>query len=216
MRDLLDKLKNLEESALVEAELYPDMSKNKDNELTGNIQLNLPKKIAQIPTHTIYSAKSYSDALQRLDLDENDAFFTVNKNTNQIDMVVDGTLSKKKNSWVFKINSLKGRNGTILKAYQFYRLILTNMNVIFVSDSQSYGGMRTWQELAKFPDIEVFGWANNKAVNIDPQDEFETHASDRETDDYSSKENFDIGYSTTEKEAAEIQKMKLVAHKKIR
>jgi hypothetical protein len=128
-------------------------------------------------------------------------FYAINDASDLVVLMVDGDLSNKGDHKVFEINVLQGRNGSNLKAYQFYRSILLNMQIIFVAEQQSYGGMRTWQELSKYPDIEMFGWLNGKAINVDPTDQDETHAS--EDDDY-------------DRDADRIMRMKLVAHRKIK
>jgi hypothetical protein len=47
-----------------------------------------------------------------------------------------------------------------------------------VADDQSEGAKRMWQRLAKKRGMNVHGWHRGKPVNLDPQDEMETHAAD--------------------------------------
>jgi O-acetylhomoserine/O-acetylserine sulfhydrylase-like pyridoxal-dependent enzyme len=81
---------------------------------------------------------------------------------------------------------------------------LLKTNVIFVTDSQSYGGLRTWQELAKYKDITVFGWSNGKPVNVTPAEPEDTHITTGEI------------LSNPEPGDVDILKMKLVAHRKVK
>lgn len=137
----------------------------------------------------------------------NPRFHAVNNSTGFVDMTVDGKVTTRRNSTTFEINTLEGRSGSKIKAHEFYRSILINMPIIFVSEYQSYGGMRTWQELSRYRDIEVFGWSNGRAINVDPMDQEETHAA---------REDICPGTKYYDREAEKIMKMKLVAHERLR
>ena len=150
-------------------------------------------KISRSRDHTMYKTPNRTGRVR---------FYAVNDGTDLVDMTVDGSMSRKGKHDIFKINVLNGRTGSSLKAYQFYRNILLGSPIIFVSDTQSYGGLRTWQELSRYPDIEVFGWLNGKPVNISPLDSDETHA--------------DIDDVGSDREIRDVFNTKLVAHRKIK
>lgn len=189
-----------------ELELLPDFSQDErtKNRILRSRTNPLYKDMVSGNLHLIARVKSHSIYLDRGPVLSK--FYAVDDGTDLVALMVDGDLSSKGNHEVFEINVLQGRKGSKLKAYEFYRAILLNMPLIFVAHQQSYGGMRTWQELSRYPDIEVFGWEGGKAVNVDPMDQDETHASD---DDVSGP----FGYDP---DAARIKRMKLVAHRSIK
>lgn len=162
--------------------------KSEKNEIQGLIDNGKAKPLTKIKGYTIYT---YAER-----------FYALNNSTNLVDMTVDGFIKKVGNFYAFKINILSGRFGSSLKAYEFYRAILLNLPIIFVSDAQSYGGLKTWQKLEKSKDIEVFGWLNGKAVNVSTLDPDDTHIS-----------HDDVGADTS---LSQILRMKLIAHKKIK
>lgn len=193
-----------------ELELLPDFSqsertkiralRSQKNLISRSIRSGDLRLIAKTCNHSIY-------------MDDADDGCTVNARFYAIDdladlavLMVDGDLSRSGDHQVFTINVLQGRNGSRLKAHRFYGTILLNMPIIFVAEQQSYGGMRTWQELSKHRHIEMFGWLNGRAINVDPTDQDETHAS--EDDVYRSPHGYD-------KHADRVMRMKLVAHRKI-
>lgn len=160
-------------------------------------------KIGKVKGRTIYL-----DRHDKSGWNSNSRFYAVNDDNGQVDITVSGILKNTGKASTFKIDVLSGRNSINLKAYEFYRAIMLAMPIIFVTDTQSYGGMRTWQELSRYPDIEVFGWLDGKPVNVDPRDSDETHATEKDVR---------VGFrDTPEPEAREIRKMQLVAHRKIK
>lgn len=197
-----------------EVELIPDFSQAqrfkhasvrlKTNTIKNKIEDGIVKKIGKVRNYTIYVDDSGpSDEFTDI------RFYAVNNQTDLVDMTVDGKMQMRgKKFFSFEINALEGRSGSNLKAHEFYRAILLAMPIIFVSDLQSYGGMRTWQELSRYPDIEVFGWSDGQAVNIDPRDPEETHVDPKER--YSSRVDYQ------DPELKRILNMKLVAHKRIK
>jgi hypothetical protein len=59
-------------------------------------------------------------------------------------------------------------------------------------EEQSEGGMRLWQNLARKKNMSVHGWHPTKgAVNLDPDDQDETHASNRESWDDTDDDDMD-------------------------
>lgn len=188
-------------------ELIPDFSQNKryrhrlvrlDTPFEKLIDQNRVEKIADTRTHIIYFMDKWTSKYAV----QNPRFFAVNKQNRFVDMTLDGTITRHGKSMTFAINTLEGRSGSNIKAYEFYRAILLRLPVIFTSDKQSYGGMRTWQELSRYPDMEVFGWYNGKPVNIDPLDSDETHADEKEA-------------KSGDGVSRQIMDMILVAHRKI-
>lgn len=194
-----------------EVELLPDYGpserdrhiyvRRKTNPIKSFIKSGKIKKIGKVKGHSLYV-----DMNDPSGWEANSRFYAVNDENGLVDLTVSGMMKKTGKAYTFKIDVLSGRKGSSLKAYEFYRAIMTNMSIIFVTDTQSYGGMRTWQELSRYPDIEVFGWADGKPVNVDPRDSDETHASERDVWDGNGPEP----------EARDIRAMKLVAHRKIK
>lgn len=135
----------------------------------------------------------------RGDWANNSRFYAVNDHTNLVDMTADGDIQPSGRYITFTVNTLDGRKGSRIRAHEFYRAIMLNMPLIMVTDKQSYGGMRTWQHLARYRDIEVFGWLNSKPINVDPLDPEETHATEQECSD---------------RDAERIMQIKLVSHRK--
>jgi len=81
------------------------------------------------------------------------------------------------------------------KVPDFYHYLLKNHVTGLVATEQSEGGKKIWQRLAKKKGLSVHGWSKGKAVNVDPQDDEETHGNSGSSD----------------KEEREISRMKLVA-----
>lgn len=178
-----------------QAERYKNLLvRSKRNPIEDKIKDGTADLVGKIKGHTLY-LEEYS----RSGWKTNSRFYAVNDQTGLIDITVDGYMERKGKSYTFKINTLDGRGGSSMKAYEFYRAIMLKMPIILMTDQQSYGGMRTWQELSRYPDIEVFGWMDGKPINVDPLDPDETHATRRERDP----------------ESMAIRDMYLVAHRKI-
>lgn len=197
-----------------EVELIPDLSqaqKNKhrsvrsdSNVIKNKITTGAVKKIGKVRGYSIYM----EDTSGKADEFSNTRFYAVNDKTDLVDMTFDGYQTRKGKFINFEINTLEGRTGSNLKAYELYRAVLLTLPIIFVSDLQSYGGMRTWQELSKYPDIEVFGWYEDKPVNLDPLDSEETHVTD---------DDVMLARNPVEREQMKrILNTKLIAHRKIK
>ncbi len=192
-----------------ELELLPDFSQTERNKhrvlrsqknlISKDIRSGDLRFIARTENHSIYMDDDPNSK-------RNSRFYAIDDEADLVVLMVDGDLSKNGDHWTFMVNVLQKRVGSRLKAHRFYRAILLNMPIIFVAAQQSYGGMRTWQELSKHRHIEMFGWLKGRAINIDPTDQDETHAS--EDDVYGSPGGYD-------RDADRIMRMKLVAHRKI-
>lgn len=196
---------------MTELELLPDFSqaertkikalRSQKNLISKSIRSGDLQLITRTKNHSIYMDDDADGGCT-----VNARFYAIDDAADLVVFMVDGDLSRKGDHQVFMINVLQGRTGSRLKAHSFYSAILLSMPIIFVAEQQSYGGMRTWQELSKHRYIEMFGWLNGRAINIDPSDQDETHAS--EDDVYRSPHGYD-------KDAERIMRMKLVAHRKI-
>ena len=193
---------------LDEVELIPDYDpaqRHKDPIVKGKgsvahkeIKTGEANKIGSYMGHTFYvgdDTESWGDVDTK--------FFAVNDQTGLPVMLVNGKMSRKKGGWlIFKINVLQGREGSTLKAHEFYRFLMMKYPMIMVTDAQSYGGLKVWQKLSADPRLTVFGWKNGKAVNVDPRDDTETHATDDE--------------AWEDPESRDVIGIKLVAHRKIK
>lgn len=182
-----------------EVELLPDYNpsekekesflKGKGHKLKKEIKYGDASKIGVYKNHTIYMSDgefAFSDTTTK--------FYAIDNETNLPTIFVTGNLRKRKQGWMkFKINLLQARKGNKLKADEFYRFLLIKLPLILVTHSQSFGGLKVWQKLAADPRLTVFGWKNGKAINVDPRDDSETHASfDDAQDEPESKDVIDI------------------------
>lgn len=193
---------------IAEVELLPDLGqtaawrhdavRDRENPYAGGIRAGSFRPVARIKGHTIYYRHSEGQYGRSI-------FIAVDDDSGMVDMRLAGTARHRHNMVMFDIKDLDGRKGSKLKAHEFYHAILRRGDAIFTTQQQSYGGLRTWQQLAKYPDIEVFGWSRGKPVNVTPDDPDDTHATQ---DDVSRGE-------PEEPEARGIMNMKLVAHKKL-
>lgn len=177
-----------------------DSVKSNENPYEHQIRNGILRPVTRVKGHTIYYGHPFS---RRYDA----VFVAIDDNTDLVDMRVSGNSKHRHGMVMFDIDLLDGRKGSTLKAYEFYHAILARAPVIFTTTTQSQGGLRTWQELARYPDIEVFGWSRGKPVNVTPLDPDDTHAS---------QDDVGGGWGEPEEpEAKEIMNMKLVAHKKL-
>lgn len=174
--------------------------RDNENPYERHIYRGILRPVTKVKGHTVY----YGHPSGR----GGDAVFVaISDDTGLVDMRVSGKSKHSHGMVMFEIDILDGRKGSTLKAYEFYHAILARAPVIFTTTTQSQGGLRTWQELSKYPDIEVFGWSRGKPVNVTPRDPDETHAS---------QDDVSRGWGEPEEpEAREIMNMKLVAHKKL-
>lgn len=73
----------------------------------------------------------------------------------------------------FIISGLYATDDNRLPAVELYRHLIIKHSLDLVSDkSQSPGGMRVWQKLARYPDIKIHGFntRTNEPINIMPSD----------------------------------------------
>jgi hypothetical protein len=74
----------------------------------------------------------------------------------------------------FVISGLYAAPGNPIRAAEFYRALIQELGVTLISDrKQSPGGQRVWQQLERFPDVEVYGYdtRTGKTLNISASDE---------------------------------------------
>ena len=74
----------------------------------------------------------------------------------------------------FIVSGLYAAPGNPIRAAEFYRALIQELNITLVSDrKQSPGGQKVWQRLEKFPDIEVYGidTKTGEILNISAEDE---------------------------------------------
>lgn len=190
-----------------EVELIPDYNpgeKRKDPILKGKghgvkkeIEYGDAVKLGTYKNHTIYMSDE-----QHAFEDATNKFFAIDNETELPTIFVSGVLRKKKNWMRFTISILQARKGNKLKADEFYRFLMLKLPLILVTYQQSYGGLKVWQKLSADPQLTVFGWKNGKAINVDPRDEMDTHAT--HSDAYS------------EPESKDVYNIALIAHRKIK
>ena len=181
---------------------FSQAERYKNSLVRGNTRINTDSMrfIARIKGCSIYLEKH-----DHKDWVYNSRFYAVNDTTGLVEITVDGDMQPSgKSMMTFTVNTLDGRKGRMISAHEFYRSIMLNMSLIMVTETQSYGGMRTWQELARYPDIEIFGWLHGKPINIDPFDPEETHATERET----------VTKYGKDRDMERVMQMKLISHRK--
>ena len=74
----------------------------------------------------------------------------------------------------FVVAGLYAAPGNPIRAAEFYRGLIRELDLTLVSDrKQSPGGQRVWQQLERFPDIEVHGYdtSTGETLNIGAGDE---------------------------------------------
>lgn len=202
---------------VTEVELFPDDRARESDKLalvrskrnaTAFLDFDELEFLADAPQHKIYGHQTRNFF----------RVYAIHNKTKQIDMTVKGVLSARRTNWqTFTIHSLVGRKGSTLKAYEFYRTILKARNYIFTTRAQTIGGMKTWQKLAEFSDITVFGWVNGQVVNIDPSDQDQTHVDTNvwyKLDRDRSGSEFWVS-SEDYKDTNKIRQMNLVAHRTV-
>lgn len=132
---------------------------------------NKYRKIGKVGTHTYYTY-------------DND-YYAVNNTTGMVDMKVTGTITagfNSKGERSYHIGMLSGRQGSSLKADEFYVNIMKLDKLIIHTDMQSQGGRKTWMKLGQKKDVTVhafdppgtFTKGRGKGVNLNPADEDDT------------------------------------------
>lgn len=84
-----------------------------------------------------------------------------------VDMMVYGHIQSNGH---FEVDRLKGREGSKIRAHQFYHHIIHDDNQpIQSSENQSTGGQKTWRELSKHSDIEMtHHTASGRKIKLHP------------------------------------------------
>ena len=79
-----------------------------------------------------------------------------------------------RNPHSFIIGGLYAAPGNPIRASEFYRALIHDLGLTLISDrKQSPGGQKVWQQLEKFPDVEVYGFdtKTGQVLNIGASDE---------------------------------------------
>lgn len=61
----------------------------------------------------------------------------------------------------------KNRKFSTVKAHLFYHCLITKHSITLLTDSQSDGAIAVWQLLSHMPNINIYGWSDGKAHNVD-------------------------------------------------
>jgi len=77
---------------------------------------------------------------------------------------------------VLTVGGASSTGNSKIKMHDFYHHLIRKHIKALVGTSHSEGAKKVWQKLAKKPGVSLHGWHKGKAVNLDPQDEGETHA----------------------------------------
>lgn len=150
-------------------------------------------KFTKTGNHTIYiKYDQYSSA----------TIYAINDTTGLVDMYLDGDVLNHDNGYItLGIMKLSGRKGTTLTAVDFYKALI-KAKFILTTDTQSYGGKKVWQKLAKQRNVNIHAYnpETDEHFKVNPNnddDEDELYADDRSYDN-------------------ETKNIQLVASKKIR
>lgn len=76
---------------------------------------------------------------------------------------------------VLKVGGASSTGASPVKMHDFYHHLIKNHLKAVVGSDHSEGAKKVWQRLAKKPGVSMHGWHKDKAVNLDPQNETETH-----------------------------------------
>lgn len=101
---------------------------------------------------------------------------------------------------VLTVGGASSTGDSDIKMHDFYHHLIKKHLKALVGTDHSPGAKKVWQKLAKKRNVSMHGWVDGKPVNLDPQDEDETHAP-RKPD----------GYDERTPEEKKIAKTKLVA-----
>jgi hypothetical protein len=167
------------------------------NDGDGNEQMHPAQYMSHLPSghHLFSQSEKYGGSTKK--------YYAWNPKSKQVDMQVDGQIKSHQNgSKSFEIGDLAGREGSSLKAHDFYHHLITHHDHILSTSSQTSGGVKVWKKLSQKKDIHVHGWdpTNKSPVNVRTHDDSETHM-----DPTKSRDDDDLSLS----------RMHLIAHKKI-
>lgn len=138
-------------------------------------EINFLKKQGYVHPQVVGKLDKEHTILHKVSKKGTEHFMVRNNNTNNIVSVLEG---ERNAANTFKINTLES-DGTGPKAHDLYHHLLKNGHVgAFMTTSQSEGGRRVWQKLAKKSGISIHGWDNegDKPVGVDMENPLETHA----------------------------------------
>lgn len=91
--------------------------------------------------------------------------YGVNDSLNAIEISVYGELNTQ--SKTLENLYLTKSSTSTLKAHLFYRTLIVDYKFTLKSNSQSYGAVKVWKALSKFKDVNIYGWKDGKAINVD-------------------------------------------------
>lgn len=104
-----------------------------------------------------------------------------NPSTNLVDIHLNGKEKIHPNgSSTLSIKGLSGRSGSTLKAHKFYSHLIKKHDVILKATQHTPGGMKTWQKLQKERGINVHGYSQGKATDIDTIGRDTTHSTNND------------------------------------
>jgi hypothetical protein len=104
--------------------------------------------------------------------DKEVAYHLQNPKTKKITHSVNGYEKK----GVLDIHGAGSTGKSSVKMHDFYHHLIKKHVKALVGTSHSPGAKKVWQRLAKKQGVSLHGHHKGKAVNLDPQDEMETHA----------------------------------------
>ena len=139
---------------------------------------NLPRSGGRIPNgqETRYLGQKVSDLngleIWRDYLGGQLSYHLYDPSTRQVLITAFGSRYQQ-NPHSFIIGGLYAAPGNPIKAAEFYRALIQDLDLTLISDrKQSPGGQRVWQQLEAFPDVEIYGFdtRTGRVLNFGPQD----------------------------------------------
>lgn len=123
------------------------------------------KEIGNTPTHKFYRQVDKKRVKGRAH------FMAVNRETKEPEVSVTGEFHAKKKR--LKVDMLKGKPGSSLKAHDFYHhlLLAGHVKELHSDNTQSAGGKKVWHKLSQLPNVNIKTSTGGK---VDPKN-FEKH-----------------------------------------
>lgn len=106
------------------------------------------------------------------------AYHLEDPETNKISHSVNGT----QRNGVLTVGGAASTGKSDIKMHDFYHYLIKNHVKALVGTNHSPGAKKVWQRLAKKRGVDLHGWHKNKEVNLDSQDEMETHGNSNSSD----------------------------------
>ena len=179
------ELMKISKDAVLTSRLRDTLSKEEmashnreSREITGR---NRYTRIGSIGDHDIIH-----DQYRYTNSRDSHSYIVRHRETGKIDGEIEGDYDKHPRTFKVDVASSTGEGP---KMHDVYHKILSHgasarrkrsgehyVTSLVSGEEQSEGGMRMWQNLARKKNMSVHGWHSNKAVNLDPSDEGETHA----------------------------------------